>query len=171
MYLNGFFAIFGRGLCAVILACAYIGAVLPLSHAAEPLRVGVDLQATAKLAREQRAPILLAFTTSTCPYCAVARRDYLVPMQVSVQWRDKVVMREIVLDTSATLRDFNGEAVAIRDFARRYGVRSVPTVIVFDGKGSQVTQPLIGLSSSDFYGLYLEQAIEAGLLRMRKSKP
>lgn len=162
---------FGRGLCVAILACAYISAVLPLSHAAETLRVAADLQATAKLARDKRAPILLAFTTSTCPYCAVARRDYLVPMQVSEQWRDKVVMREVVLDTNATLRDFNGEAVAIRDFAGRYGVRSVPTVIVFDGNGSQVTQPLIGLSGSDFYGLYLEQAIEAGLLRMRKSQP
>jgi thioredoxin-related protein len=60
--------------------------------------------------------------------------------------------------------------VSVRDFAKRYGIRAVPTVIVFDGGGAQVTQPLVGLSSVDFYGLYLEQAIEAGLLKMRNAQ-
>ncbi len=108
---------------------------------------------------------------TTCPYCAAARRDFLAPMQASEQWRDKVLMREIVLDSGASLRDFNGETLTVREFAKRHGISRVPTVIVFDGNGAQVTQPLVGLSSSDFYGLYLEQAVEAGLVRMRNSTP
>jgi thioredoxin-related protein len=135
--------------------------------AAEPLRIADDLQADAKLAREQGVPVLLAFMLTTCPYCTIARRDYLVPMQASEQWRGKVIMREVVLDSANTISDFAGESLTAREFAKRYGIRSVPTVIVFDGGGAQVTQPLVGVSASDFYGLYLEQAIEAGLLKMR----
>jgi len=141
------------------------------ARAADGLRIADDLQATLKLAREQRAPLLLAFMLTTCPYCATARRDYLLPMQASEQWRSRVIMREVVLDSSRPLRDFAGASVTPREFALRYGIRSVPTVIVFDGTGAPATQPLVGLSSSDFYGLYLEQAVEAGLLKIRQAQP
>ena len=153
-----------------ILACACAAAAPAAALAADGLRAADDLQATLKLARDQRAPVLLAFMLTTCPYCAIARRDYLVPMQASEQWRGKVIIREVVLDAGGTIRDFSGNTVTAREFAKRYGIRSVPTVIVFDGSGGQANQPLVGLASSDFYGLYLEQAIEAGLLRMRNTQ-
>ena len=50
---------------------------------------------------------------------------------------------------------------------RRFGIRSVPTVIVFDTLGVPAAAPVIGLASGDFYGAYLEQAIEAGLSKTR----
>ena len=167
MFLKDFYGRFVRGLCVLILACACFATAQHGAQSAEPLRVAGDLQAAAQLARERRAPVLLAFMLTSCPYCATARRDYLAPMQASEQWRNKVVMREVVLDSDSALRDFGGESVTAREFAKRYGIRSVPTVIVFDDNGAQVTQPLVGLSASDFYGLYLEQAVEAGLLKMR----
>ena len=91
-------------------------------------------------------------------------------MNGSEKWRGKVVMVELELDGAPALRDFSGNATTMRDFAKRYGVRSVPTVIVFDTNGEPATTPLVGLASPDFYGLYLEQAIEAGLARTRAAR-
>ena len=147
----------------MILACAFVAPAVP----AEPLPLVSDLEAAAHTAREKRVPVLIAFTLITCPYCAIARRDHLEPMRVSEKWRDKAIMLELQLDGAQYLRDFNGHATTAREFARRFAVRSVPTVIVFDDNGTPAATPLVGLSSGDFYSLYLEQAVESGLIRMR----
>ena len=148
---------------AIILACV----VLASPVRAEPLPVARDLAVAAEEARTKRIPVLIAFTTRVCPYCRVARRDHLEPMRASEQWRDKAIMLDMQLDTPDALTDFEGKATTVREFAKRHGIRSVPTVIVFDGGGKRVTTPLVGLQSGDFYTAYLEQAVEAGLVKMR----
>lgn len=168
MFINNYLCCAGRAIRALILACTLASVV----HA-EPLPLATDLAAAARKARELRVPILIAFTLTTCPYCATARRDHLEPMYISEKWRDKAIMLELQLDGAQPLRDFAGNATTARDFARRFAVRSVPTVIVFNDSGKPTATPLVGLSSGDFYSLYLEQAVESGLIDMQypQSKP
>lgn len=135
---------------------------------AGPLPVVSDLETAVKLAREQRAPVFVAFTLKHCPYCATARRDYWEPMNGSNTWRGKVVMVEIVLDGPPALRDFAGKRTTVREFAKRFAVRTAPTVIVFDTQGKSAAEAVIGLASGDFYGAYLDHAIEAGIAAVRK---
>jgi thioredoxin-related protein len=149
----------------LILACA----CFVTAHAG-PLPVVSDLEATAKLARQQRAPVFVAFTLKNCPYCATARREYWEPMNRSDALRGKVVMVEIVLDGPQPLRDFAGRQTTVREFAKRFAVRTAPTVIVFDTQGKPVSEAVVGLASGDFYGAYLDHAIEAGLAAARKSQ-
>ena len=132
-----------------------------------PLPLAKDLFTAAEDARTKRIPVMIAFTTRVCPYCRVARRDHLQPMYVSAKWRDKAIMLDMQLDTADTLTDFEGKVTTVREFAKRMGVRSVPTVIVFDGSGQRTGTPLVGLMGADFYTAYLEQAVEDGLVKMR----
>ena len=169
MFVKDFFCVARSAQQAIwllILACTFAA---PAAQA-EPLPLATDLEAAARAARDQRVPVLIAFTLKTCPYCAIARRDHLEPMHTSVKWRDKAIMLELQLDGAQPLRDFAGNATTARDFARRFAVRSVPTVIVFDDGGTPTAIPLVGLSSGDFYSLYLEQAVESGLIKMRYSQ-
>ncbi len=78
-----------------------------------------------------------------------------------------MLIREIEVDRSLPMRNFSGEATTHRAFARSLGVRRVPTLIVFDADGKPAAPPITGLLSADFYGLYIEQAMEAGLVKMR----
>ncbi len=105
-----------------------------------------------------------------CPYCAIARRDYLIPLQTSPRWKGHVLIREIDVDLSTAMHDFSGKATTYRAFARSHGVRSVPTLIAFDAEGKRVAPPIVGLLADDFYQLYIEQAVEAGLAKMRVRK-
>lgn len=166
MFLKGFLRCSPTAIGALILACTLAATAANVAHA-EPLPPAGDLAATARTAREKKIPVMIAFTLSTCPHCAVARRDHLEPMHASTKWRDQVIMVELQLDGAKPLVDFNGSVTTARDFARRFGVRSVPTVIVFNADGVPAHTPLVGLSSGDFYSLYLEQAAEAGLIQMR----
>ncbi len=121
----------------------------------------------AATARAQRAPVLIHFMQHSCPYCAIARRDYLIPLQNDPQWQGRVLIREIDVDRGAAVRDFDGKMTTHRNFARSHGVRRVPTLIAFDAEGKPVAPPIVGLLSDDFYRLYIEQALEAGLTKMR----
>ncbi len=104
----------------------------------------------------------------SCPYCAIARRDYLVPLQTDPEWRHRVLIREIDVDRTTPLRDFTGTATTHKAFARSLGARRVPTLIFFDAEGNRIGPPIVGLISEDFYRLYIEQGIEAGLSKMRR---
>jgi len=129
---------------------------------------GDDLAQVAAEARSKRVPVLIAFMQESCPYCAVARRDYLLPLQSDPQWRHRVLIREIDVDRNTALRDFTGAATTHRAFARSHDARRVPTLIFFDADGNRIGPPIIGLLTADFYRLYIEQGIEAGLAGMRK---
>lgn len=152
-------------LMASILACAPVGT----AHA-EPPPLTSDLAAAVARAREQRVPLFVAFTLKHCPYCNRARREYWQPMHESAEWRAKTLMIEVMLDGAPELRDFDGNATTAREFGKRYGIRSVPTVMVFDTQGTPAAEPLVGLASADFYGAYLERIIEQGLAKVRTSR-
>lgn len=76
-------------------------------------------------------------------------------------------MREVDIDSSASLRDFEGRPVSHSAFAKRHQVTRVPMVIVVDAQGKPVAPSIDGLMT-DFFALYLQQAVEAGLLRLRQ---
>ena len=138
--------------------------------AAAQLIAAENLAATAAEARAQRVPVLIAFMQESCPYCAVARRDYLTALQNDPRWKNRVLIREIETDRSIALRDFSGAVTTHREFARAHEVRRVPTLIAFDADGQRVSPPIIGLLADDFYRLYIEQAIEAGITKMRRTR-
>ncbi len=126
-----------------------------------------DLAQVAAEARDKRIPVLVALMQQSCTYCAVARRNHLLPLQSDPLWRNPVLIREVDVDRNTSMRDFSGAATTHRAFARLHDVRKVPTLIVFDADGKSVGSPLVGLLTEDFYRLYIEQAIESGLTRMR----
>ena len=147
----------------MIVTWALLGAAPALAQ----LLSADDLAQVAAEARAKRVPVLIAFMQQSCPYCSIARRDHLLPLQASPQWRERVLIREVETDRSTPLRDFSGAATTHRAFAKKHAVRRVPTLIVFDADGKAIGQPLTGLLTQDFYQLYIEQAIEGGLAKMR----
>ena len=148
-----------------ILACAITATA---AQQFPPMDIADDFMAIGKLSATRKAPIMLVFTRPECPYCARAKKEHLEPMRISQSYGAKVIMREIVAaDATTVLRDFDGNQTTHGEFARKYDVRSVPTVLVVDSRGKPLAEPIIGLTSADFYNLYLEQAIDAGRMALR----
>lgn len=153
-----------RLLVAAILACAatpgWTQNTLHLPH-------GDDFAMLGKEARARQAPIIIAFVQKSCGYCTIAKREYLVPLQRGAGSRGEIILREVDIEQNRRVSDFDGKAMSSKEFSRRYRVERVPTVVVVDDRGDPVVPPLVGLVSEDFYSLYLDQAVEAGRLRMR----
>jgi len=150
----------------MILACATgaAGAQTP-----PPLVLADDLLPLTSQSMVQGIPIMLVFTHDECPFCTRAKKEHLEPLAISADYGPKVILREVDVDSNATMRDFEGKPVTHREFARRYNIRSVPTVITFTSSGQQVSEPLVGLLTADFYNLYLHRQIDDGRLFIRRA--
>jgi len=150
---------------------AAILALTALAASAQPrLAPANDLATTGREAAARRVPVMIVFTQASCPYCTTAKSGYLVPLQTHGPFADQVIMREVDVESGQRLLDFDGQATTHRDYARRWKVRRVPTVMVVDPRGAPLSQPIVGLMGPDFYRLYLEQAIEEGLYKIRAQR-
>ena len=131
------------------------------------LQAARDLPGDAAQASERQLPILVLFSSSYCGYCTIVREDFLKPMLKSGDYDDKVIMRVVNIDSSEDMRDFEGRTVFAEDFADRRGVFVTPTVKFFGPDGYETAPDLVGLTTVDYYGGFLDNAIEESLAHLR----
>jgi len=159
--------------CAAILACALSSPALAQSlapshsHLPEP----ADLTTNATAAVREGKPLLVLFSESGCPWCERLRKEHLLPMQRNAGYQAKLQFLQVDVDGKNTLRDFTGQSVTQAALARRYGIRVMPTVLLLGPRGEVLAEPLIGFTSADFYGYYLDQRIDAAIAKLRAAKP
>ncbi len=121
--------------------------------------MSTDLQAESARAAALNVPLIVVFTSPTCHYCEIVKRDYLLPMMKNPDTAGAVVIRQIVTDSSARLKDFHGRITTQAAFAGAQGVTLTPTVAFFDDRGREVAKPIVGLLNPDYYYGYLEDAV------------
>jgi thioredoxin-related protein len=126
-----------------------------------------DLAADAQQMREQKLPMLVLFSAAGCLWCDRAREQFLDPMAADPAAASRMLIRQIDIDSRTAITDFSGKATTHRDFARSRRVRMVPTIMVLDPEGREIAESIVGVRLADFYPIYIERAVDAGLARMR----
>jgi thioredoxin-related protein len=127
-----------------------------------------DLARDARAMRAGRYPMLVLYSQHDCAWCERARREYLAPMGRDPAWRGKLVLRQIDIDSHDALTDFAGHATSHGEFAAAEKARVTPTVVVYGPDGARLAEPIVGFRLPDFYGSYLERAVEEGLAKLRR---
>lgn len=150
---------------ALILACGL--ALSGAANAAGGLVQAKNLQADGRDAAKRQVPILLLFSSPGCHYCERIKRDYLLALQKDPAYRKKVLIREVTVGATTPLTGFDGSATTEGAFAAAHQVFMVPTVKVFDPRGREASEAIIGLLSPDYYFGYLEAAIDEGIRKVR----
>ena len=150
---------------------ALLVAVAFAAQAGQAIVPARDLQADARMAARQHLPILLFFAANSCHYCEAVEQSYLQPMVRSGEDRGRVLLRVIHVDEGAPLRDFDGRMTTHAAYAREHGVRLTPVVRLVNGRGDQLVPQLLGYTSPDFYGSYLESAITDAIAKVRTQSP
>ena len=146
-----------------------IGLLLaPASWASDAaLPMAENFRADARQARQQRVALLVFFSAKSCQYCEQMRELFLGPMFASDEYSDKVIMREVQVDGGRELRDFEGKRVSHRDFAMSYRIGLTPQIWFLDPTGKELVPALVGLSTPELFGGYLDAAIEGAVANMR----
>lgn len=157
---------YGVVFLAAILACLGLTAARAVERGKLPL--AADLSQEAKIAREQRIPILVLFSSPGCVYCNRVRSEVLIPTTLNADYDNKVIMREVEVGSHAKLIDFDGKRITQAQFAAAHKVSFTPTVKLFDARGREVANPIVGLVTLDYYGGMLDQNIEQAIARIRE---
>ena len=123
----------------------------------------MNLQKDGIVAQEKGIPVLLEFSMHGCPFCEEVEEEVLQPMLISGDYDNKVIIRKIMIDEDMSITDFNGKQVAYEDLASRYNVFVTPTLVLLHGNGEVMGLEMVGVTTIDFYGAYLDQAIEMAL--------
>lgn len=152
-----------RVICLVLTSALLLGAA-PV----EDLPLAVDLRADARTARAERLPIVLFFYSRSCPFCREVETLYLKPLQKDNLKSRRFLLRRIETGEQQALIDFDGTKTDFRSFAQQQKVMLVPHLRFFGPDGERLAADLVGLASRDFYGGYLEDAIEEARAKLHK---
>jgi hypothetical protein len=136
------------------LGTAFTCLAAPVQAEAVLLPTPASLRAEAAAAQRRGRALVVLFSLPGCPWCKLVRESYLQPLR-----REGQPVFEIDLTSSAPVVAFDGEPVAQSALARALGVRVAPTVLFLGDGGRELTERLRGVSSTDFYGAYLEERI------------
>ena len=126
-----------------------------------------NFKADAALAKAKKLPILLMFSASYCGFCAIVKEEFLKPMKLSGDYTDKVIVRVLEIDAIDDVIDINGQPIDPESLAQRYHVQLTPTLIFVDSRGEELVQQMVGVTTVDFYGGYLDDAIDNSLNELR----
>ena len=162
------FALLRRPRCGLRLAVAAILAWPLLASALTPAR---DLAADAHQMREKRMPMVVLYSRDGCGWCERARRDFLEPIAADPANAARVLIRQVDIDRRVAIADFSGKPSSHEDFARRHKIRLTPTIEVLGPDGEPLAEAIVGLRLPDFYGTYIERAIDTGRDRLRENTP
>lgn len=131
------------------------------------IKEGLDLTADATESNKKQIPILMFFSMEHCPFCMEVQEDYLKPMLRNSEYDGKVIIRKMRIDSTDTLRDFNGNERDPGEFSDDYNVSMVPTLVLVDAQGNKIVPAIIGIVNSHYYSAELDDAIEASTQRIR----
>lgn len=131
------------------------------------IKHGSNLVADANEASEKQVPVLMFFSMKHCGYCIEVEEDYLKPMLRNAAYDGKVIIRKIKIDSSDSMKDFNGKERDVEEFSDDYNVSMVPTVILVDSYGNKLAPPIVGIANAHFYSHDLDRAIEESRQKIR----
>ena len=132
------------------------------------LQTTSDLHEDGALADRSGLPILLLVSRERCSYCQKLKREVLDPIQLSGQYKDQVIMREILIDPGRRLKDFHGYNRQAVELARGYGVSLTPTLLFLDAKGRELTTRMVGINTLEMFSFYLDEAIAQAAVALHR---
>ena len=147
---------------ALLLGLAGLGAmpVLPAWAQAAPdaserlLPTAADMRQSLAAALQRRQPLVVLATLHGCPFCKVARENYLVPAL-----REGAVVAQIHFLSRLPVRDWQGNATTHGQLVKDLQVEVAPTLLFYGRDAREVAPRLTAGSTSDFYGAYLDERL------------
>jgi len=134
--------------------------------ATAPVRLSVPDSLLSALtdALHRHEPLVVMVSLPGCPFCHVARNNYLGPMA-----RDQgLQVVQVDMRNPRALVDFDGQTRSQDEVTRRWGIRVAPTLLFFGPSGREVAERLEGGSLPDFYGAYLDERVRAARAALAK---
>jgi len=129
--------------------------------------LAVNLKAAGEQARQKKIPLMIFFAAEECEFCERLEADYLSAMANSDAYRQRVLIRKVVIDSYDDFLDFSGKDIEADVFSDKYNIQVTPTLVFVDHKGVSIARRIIGYNASGFFGAELDELIDAASAGLR----
>ncbi|MCP4188556.1 MAG: thioredoxin fold domain-containing protein [Gammaproteobacteria bacterium] len=126
-----------------------------------------DFSQLAEQARVQQKLIMLEVSATYCSYCLKLEEEIIKPMLRSGDYDARVLIRKFDIDGFSESRDFSGSPITSAGLAQRWGIKVTPTIIFLNGQNQEVSERILGVNSLDYFGGFVDNAIDLGLAAIR----
>jgi thioredoxin-related protein len=125
------------------------------SASLKEIPTAMSLQAEISVALKTSSPLLVFVSLDNCPFCKIARENYLLPLL----HEQSIPVVQVNFRHYASVVDARGNVLTQDQLIRAWGVKVAPTVLFLGKEGREIAPRLTGGSTSDFYGAYLDERI------------
>ena len=122
-----------------------------------------DFAALGELARDTHSIILLEMSAIHCDYCVLLEEEVLKPMLRSGDYVNKVLIRQLKIDSNLDIQDFDGSTTTPAELSNRYRIAVTPTLLILNEHGQELTKRITGVQSLDFYAGIVDEELNKGL--------
>jgi hypothetical protein len=114
-------------------------------------------------ALKKSSPLLVMVSLEGCPFCKIARQNYLGPLRE----QQGLPVVQIDMRNRQVIKDFSGAMLTQDELIRSWGVKVAPTVLFFGPGGVEIAERLVGGYIPDFYGAYLDDRLRIARAGLR----
>jgi thioredoxin-related protein len=113
---------------------------------------------------KKNAPLLVMVSLEGCPFCKVARENYLGPLRE----QQGLLIFQVDMRSKRAIKNFAGLTLTQDELIRSWGVKVAPTVLFFGRGGLEIAERLVGGYIPDFYGAYLDERLQLASAALRR---
>ena len=113
-----------------------------------------DLRASLAQALARGEPLIVLATLHGCPFCKVARENYLVS-----ELKAGRAVTQIHFLSRDPVRDWQGNEITHGQLVKQLQIEAAPTLLFYGAGAKEVAPRLVGGSTSDFYAAYLDERV------------
>jgi thioredoxin-related protein len=139
----------------VLLAGAAVCACGVSLAAPATLPMAVSLPEDLAQALKKGGPLVVMVSLEGCPFCKVARENYLAPLRE----QQGLAVVQVDMRSSRMLKDFTGATLTHDELTRAWRIKVAPSVLFFGRGGAEIAERLVGGYLPDFYGAYLDERL------------
>jgi hypothetical protein len=110
-------------------------------------------------------PLIVLVSLDNCPFCKISRENYLIPLSRE----QSLQILQINLGHATAIVDALGKRTTQAELIKSWQIVAAPTVLFLGKNGQEIAPRLVGGSTSDFYGAYLQARIDQAIKFLRVS--
>lgn len=147
----------------LLLAATAAALARPAAAAAPALPPAQALGEELRQALAGGNPLLVLVSLEGCPFCRMARENYLLPLHE----RQGLPVVQVDMRSKQMVKNFQGGMQTHDDWIRAMGVKVAPTILFFGRSGVEVVERMNGGYIPDFYGAYLDDRLRQARALLR----